>query len=217
MEWKLTRSPHVDVAFANSVPQARCYLPQTEKTEQERGQAGRICTACDCWRKEPFEQRRHQRLGFFNVISSTISYYFFFNFVFLYRAGRTVGHGHGHGLLLVPDVRLLPPDGAHVGDGEPVHVPDRDVHGRHGIHVLHVQHGGHAGWVHVDGIFKVRSPRIDFKESIPLAYVAWARICKRIRSLGIDSKESIPPAYVAWRAGTTNKIILFLGSDSWDP
>ncbi len=29
-----------------------------------------------------------------------------------------------------------------------------------------------------------------------------ARICKRLRDPRIDSKESIPPAYVAWRAGT---------------
>jgi hypothetical protein len=35
----------------------------------------------------------------------------------------------------------------------------------------------------------------------------WARIFKRLRSPGIDSKEWIPLAYVAWRAGT---IILFL-------
>ena len=55
-----------------------------------------------------------------------------------------MGDGDGHGLLLLPDVRLLPPDGAHVGDGEPVHVADRDVHGQHGRHVLHVQHGLHA-------------------------------------------------------------------------
>jgi hypothetical protein len=33
IELKLKRSPHVDVAFANSVQQARCYLPQTEKTK----------------------------------------------------------------------------------------------------------------------------------------------------------------------------------------
>jgi hypothetical protein len=30
-----------------------------------------------------------------------------------------------------------------------------------------------------------------------------ARICKRLRSPGIDFKESIPPAYVASRAGTS--------------
>jgi hypothetical protein len=29
-----------------------------------------------------------------------------------------------------------------------------------------------------------------------------ARICTRLRNSKIDSKESIPPAYVAWRAGT---------------
>ncbi len=51
--------------------------------------------------------------------------------------------------------------------------------------------------------FFLRSPRIDSKESIPPAYVAWARICKRVRRPGIDSEDSIPPAYVAWRAGTT--------------
>ncbi len=48
---------------------------------------------------------------------------------------------------------------------------------------------------------------IDSKEPMPLANVAWARICKRLRSPEIDSKEWIPPAYVAWRAGT---ITLFL-------
>ncbi len=34
-----------------------------------------------------------------------------------------------------------------------------------------------------------------------------ARICKRLRSPGIDFKESIPPAYVAWRAGTSNRVV----------
>jgi hypothetical protein len=33
-----------------------------------------------------------------------------------------------------------------------------------------------------------------------------ARICKRLRSPKIDSKESIPPSYVAWRFGTSNKV-----------
>jgi hypothetical protein len=33
-----------------------------------------------------------------------------------------------------------------------------------------------------------------------------ARICKRLRSPGIDYKESISSAYVAWRAGTTNRL-----------
>jgi hypothetical protein len=52
------------------------------------------------------------------------------------------------------------------------------------------------------------NPRIDSKESIPPAYVAWARIFKRLWSPRNDSKESIPPAYVAWRASTTT-IFLF--------
>jgi hypothetical protein len=63
------------------------------------------------------------------------------------------------------------------------------------------------------------SPETDSKESIQ-AYVAWARICKRLRSPGIASKESIPLAYVAWRAGTSNRVVVparragnrFLGS-----
>ncbi len=39
-----------------------------------------------------------------------------------------------------------------------------------------------------DGIFKLlRSPGIDFKESIPPAYVAWAGIFKLLWSPGIDS------------------------------
>ncbi len=32
-------------------------------------------------------------------------------------------------------------------------------------------------------------------ESILPAYVAWARICKRLRNLGIDSEESIAPTW----------------------
>ncbi len=57
-------------------------------------------------------------------------------------------------------------------------------------------------------IFKLfRSPRIDSKESIPSAYVAWAGIFKPLWSPGIDAKASTPPAYVAWRPGT---ITLFL-------
>ncbi len=41
-------------------------------------------------------------------------------------------------------------------------------------------------------------------------YLFRARIFKLLRSPRIDSKESIPPAYVAWRAGTP--ILLLLGS-----
>ncbi len=57
-----------------------------------------------------------------------------------------------------------------------------------------------------------------------------ARICKRLRSPKIDSKESIPPAFVAWRAGTISLFVVaarhasylgwrnrFLGIDSWAP
>jgi len=36
----------------------------------------------------------------------------------------------------------------------------------------------------------------------------WAQIAKPLRSPGIDFKESIPPAYVAWLAGTTNKDVV---------
>ncbi len=73
-------------------------------------------------------------------------------------------------------------------------------------------------------IFKhLRSSRIDSKESILPAYVAWrarARICKRLRSSGINSKESTLPADVAWRASTSNRVVVparqagnrFLGS-----
>ncbi len=35
-----------------------------------------------------------------------------------------------------------------------------------------------------------------------------ARIFKLFRSIKIDSKESIPPAYVAWWAGTTTPSLL---------
>jgi hypothetical protein len=35
-----------------------------------------------------------------------------------------------------------------------------------------------------------------------------ARIFYHLRSPRIDSKESIPPAYVAWRAGTTTLFLL---------
>jgi hypothetical protein len=45
----------------------------------------------------------------------------------------------------------------------------------------------------------LRGPGIDSKESIPPAYVARARIFKRLWSPGM---EGIPPAYVARRAGT---------------
>ncbi len=40
---------------------------------------------------------------------------------------------------------------------------------------------------------------MDSKEPIPLANVAWARICKRLRSPGIDSKELILLSNVAWQ------------------
>ncbi len=55
---------------------------------------------------------------------------------------------------------------------------------------------------------RLRSPGIDSNEPIPLANVAWARICKRLRSPGIDSEESIPPAYVTWQAGTTSRVVV---------
>ncbi len=35
-----------------------------------------------------------------------------------------------------------------------------------------------------------------------------ARICKPLRIPGIDFKESIPPAYVTWRAGTSNRVVI---------
>jgi hypothetical protein len=44
----------------------------------------------------------------------------------------------------------------------------------------------------------LRSPGIDSKEPMPLANVAWSRICKRLRSPGINSQEQIPLANVAW-------------------
>jgi hypothetical protein len=40
--------------------------------------------------------------------------------------------------------------------------------------------------------FMFWSRGIDSKEPIPLANVAWARICKILRSPEIDSKEPIP-------------------------
>ncbi len=49
---------------------------------------------------------------------------------------------------------------------------------------------------------------IDSKEPIPLANLAWSRICKRFRSQGVDSEESIPPAYVTWRAGSTSRVVV---------
>ncbi len=47
-----------------------------------------------------------------------------------------------------------------------------------------------------------------------------ARTCKCLRRPGIDFKESIPPAYLAWRAGASNRVVVparqaenrFLGS-----
>ncbi len=46
--------------------------------------------------------------------------------------------------------------------------------------------------------FQVTNSATKFKLIlIPLANVAWARICKRLRSPGIDSEELILPTYVA--------------------
>ncbi len=36
----------------------------------------------------------------------------------------------------------------------------------------------------------------------------WGRVGKRFRSPGIEYKKSIPPAYVAWRAGTSNRVVV---------
>jgi hypothetical protein len=58
---------------------------------------------------------------------------------------------------------------------------------------------------------------VIFKESIPLAYVARAKIFSLLRSPRINSKESIPSAYVA---GTSNResipglLIRFINSGS---
>ncbi len=41
------------------------------------------------------------------------------------------------------------------------------------------------------------------------------RICIRLRSPGINFEESIPPAYVAWRAGTTNRVFI-MGPTDWE-
>ncbi len=35
-----------------------------------------------------------------------------------------------------------------------------------------------------------------------------ARIYKQLRSPGIDYKESIPPTHIAWRAGTSNRFVV---------
>jgi hypothetical protein len=66
-------------------------------------------------------------------------------------------------------------------------------------------------------------PSFLFSSSFSLAKTdlhSRARICKRLRSPGIDYKESIPPVYVAWRADTSNRVVVparqagnrFLGS-----
>jgi hypothetical protein len=39
-----------------------------------------------------------------------------------------------------------------------------------------------------------------------------ARIYKHLRSPGIDFKESVPPAYVAWQAGIRMTTLFLLGS-----
>jgi hypothetical protein len=44
--------------------------------------------------------------------------------------------------------------------------------------------------------------------ALPLGTAFRARICKRLRSPGIDFKKSIPPAYVAWRAGTSKRVVV---------
>ncbi len=41
-----------------------------------------------------------------------------------------------------------------------------------------------------------------------IPYRARARICKPLRSQGIDFKESIPPAYVAELAGTSDRVVV---------
>ncbi len=43
-----------------------------------------------------------------------------------------------------------------------------------------------------------------------------ARICKRLRSPGIDFKESIPPAHVAWRTGTSNRFVVPFCMPGWE-
>ncbi len=48
------------------------------------------------------------------------------------------------------------------------------------------------------------SPRINW--IVMVASGNWARIFKLLRSSWIDFRESIPPAYVAWRARVTNPI-----------
>jgi hypothetical protein len=58
--------------------------------------------------------------------------------------------------------------------------------------------------------FMLLSRRINSKEPILLANVAWARIFKRLRSPGIDSEELIPPTYVTWRANATSRVVVMV-------
>ncbi len=60
--------------------------------------------------------------------------------------------------------------------------------------------------------YTFKEPGIYSKKSIPPAYVAWARIFKRLWSPGIDSKEWIPPAYVAC-AGIVKQSMGGLGTE----
>ncbi len=60
-----------------------------------------------------------------------------------------------------------------------------------------------------------RKPPIILKIVVRLCTVLWARICKRLRSPRVDFKESIPPAFVECRSGPPGNIgwrNRFLGS-----
>ncbi len=65
---------------------------------------------------------------------------------------------------------------------------------------------GAEDWYWAGRMFKLLwspGPGIDSKETIPPAYVAWARIFKLLRGPRTDSREPIPLGCVAWRASPT--------------
>jgi hypothetical protein len=63
-------------------------------------------------------------------------------------------------------------------------------------------------WIKFLFVLHVMEWGIHSKEPMPLANVAWARICKRLRNPGIDSEELIRPNYVTWRASTTSRVVV---------
>jgi hypothetical protein len=63
-------------------------------------------------------------------------------------------------------------------------------------------------WIYITGSIENSNYFSATKDLIITSITTREGIFKLLRNPGINYKESIPPAYVAWRAGTTTLFLL---------